>query len=127
MAIIKRLQNWLFRPVPPEVPAPKPVHCLECDAEAIGSATELTILGATYTFGRSNRCPQHTIEYMEKFATRCQKCNKPILVGHLVADSGLDNGTFVHNTMECALPGAFVGKWGEGKLIHFNEMFENYQ
>lgn len=114
--------RWLLRwfSEPPKLKLTDSTLCESCVAQLkITSPTKLTIRGVEYTFTGSKYCPECTRAYHEQFATMCAECGGPILVSEPVADAGNLDGSLVHNTMECSVPGAFCGHWGETGVIPY--------
>ncbi|MEK7114882.1 MAG: hypothetical protein AAB847_00785 [Patescibacteria group bacterium] len=86
---------------------------------------KLIILGKECELGELPCCPDCAQRYLNQTSVLCAVCDIPIFPGASVAASGLAEKQYVHNTMDCSMPGAYLGIWGEGELIHFSELQKN--
>jgi hypothetical protein len=99
-----------------------------CTHGPYGSPKMLTILGKPVGVGSSPFCEKCTIEYFNKYATKCDVCGDAICPGmpvgqHHQHDVSVIGGYKLVTTcqkMDCALPGNLVGQWGEGQVLPMN-------
>ncbi len=95
---------------------------LHCEHGPENKPFELIILGSVQQFYKSPLCIACTRAYMDKYATYCAYCDKPILPGMKVGITGEgDKYPFAHLNC-CDSLAFFCGEWGEGRLVTLHEL-----
>ena len=80
----------------------------------------ITVLGIECWIKSPLFCKKCAEKYLNKYATICNTCKKPIFPGQTVAGTGekRPKHPYTHTHFDCCpSSGLLCGTWGEGKLI----------
>jgi len=90
-----------------------------CGSKRITKSADVIVWGTVVTLTNSPQCKNCTETFLNKWATRCDKCGNPICTGEAVA-TGKHPGTYIHLNLCCTpVPDQILGHWGEGKLVPY--------